>query len=301
MSQNTVSIKLDRNQISNFREMMEAMGWLPKVIKNDHVEYAFTSPKGSVATLYSSGKLVIQGREDFTPTITHIKASRGESAFIQPHIGVDEVGKGDYFGPLVVVACYVNNKFADKLSQLGFDDSKNFSDKKIMELYQHVKDYPYYYPSVVMPAEYNDLVNEDGNVSIVLAKQHSKCIEKALWDLQSKDIPCEGVVIDQFSSSKNRILDELGELGKEVNVVQFHKGESDIAVAAASIIARGIFLEEFEKMNREYDFDFPKGASNVIDSGLSFIEKYGKEKLREVAKVGFKTTQRILALVRHHS
>jgi ribonuclease HIII len=148
-----------------------------------------------------------------------------------------------------------------------------------------------------MPSEYNDLVNQDGNVSIVLAKQHSKCIEKALKNLQSKDIPCEGVVIDQFSSSKDRILNELGELGRKVKVTQFHKGESDIAVAAASIIARGIFLEQFEKMSKEYDFNFPKGASNVIDSGLSFIQMHGREELRKVAKVGFKTTQRILALV----
>jgi ribonuclease HIII len=297
MSQNTVSLKLDRNQIENFPQMMEALGWIPKKIENDYIDFAFTSPKGSVGTLYSSGKLVLQGKEDFTPTITHIKANRGESGFVQPHIGVDEVGKGDYFGPLVVVACYVNNKFADKLSQLGFDDSKNFSDRKIEELYNHVKDYPYYYPSIVMPSEYNDLVNQDGNVSIVLAKQHSKCIEKALKNLQSKDIPCEGVVIDQFSSSKDRILNELGELGRKVKVTQFHKGESDIAVAAASIIARGIFLEQFEKMSKEYDFNFPKGASNVIDSGLSFIQMHGREELRKVAKVGFKTTQRILALV----
>jgi ribonuclease HIII len=297
MEQNTVSIKLDKAQIENFRKIMETLGWIPKIIKNDYIDYAFTSPEGSVATLYSSGKLVLQGKEDFTPTITHIKANRGESEFIQPHIGVDEVGKGDYFGPLVVVACYVNNEFADKLSQLGFDDSKKFTDNKIKKLYEQVKDYPYYYPSVVHPAEYNDLVNKDGNVSIVLAKQHSKCIEKTLKDLQSKDIPCESVVIDQFSSSKNRILNELGELGKLVNVVQFHKGESDIAVAAASIIARGIFVEEFEKMGEKYNFNFPKGASNVIDSGLSFIQKHSSEELRNVAKVGFKTTQRILALV----
>jgi ribonuclease HIII len=297
MSQNTVTIKLDENQTKNFREMMEALGWVPKIIKSDYIDYAFTSPKGSVATLYSSGKLVLQGKEDFTPTITHIKASRGESSFIQPHIGVDEVGKGDYFGPLVVVACYVNNEFADKISQLGFDDSKKFTDHKIRELYKYVKDYEYYYPSIVTPAEYNDFVNEDGNVSIVLAKQHSKCIEMALTDLKSKNIHCEKVVIDQFSSSKNRILDQLGTMGRKVEVEQFHKGESDIAVAAASIIARGIFLEEFDKMGKKYNFDFPKGASNVIDSGLSFIEKYSKEELRNVAKVGFKTTQRILALV----
>ena len=297
MDQKVVSIKVDNNQIKNFPNVMKALGWIPKELRTDYVDYAFTSPNGSVATLYSSGKVVLQGKEDFTHTVSIIKEDDGEKPDIKAHLGVDEVGKGDYFGPLVVVACFVNAEFAEKISHLGFDDSKRFSDRKIIELYNHVREYPHYYQSVVNPSEYNDLVNEDGNVSIVLAKQHSKCIEMGLKDLQSKGIECESVVIDQFSSSKSRVLNELGELGKLVNVVQFHKGESDIAVAAASIIARGIFIEEFEKMGEKYDFNFPKGASNVIDSGLSFIQKHGKEELRNVAKVGFKTTQRILALV----
>jgi len=297
MSQNTVTIKLDEKEADNLSEIFKALDWVHKDINNDFVKCAFTSPAGSTAILYSSGKLVLQGNEDFTESISHIKQRNEESDFIQPHIGVDEVGKGDYFGPLVVVACYVNNKFADKLSILGFDDSKKFTDSKIKSLYSHVKDYPYYYPSVVKPSEYNNLVNKDGNVSIVLAKQHSRCIEQALKDLDSKNIPCSSVVIDQFSASKNRVLNELGELGKNVNVEQFHKGESDIAVAAASIIARGIFLEEFELMKGKYEFDFPKGASEVIESGSLFVKKYGRGELRNVAKVGFKTTQKILALV----
>jgi ribonuclease HIII len=297
MGQNTVSLKLDRRQIENFPEIMKALDWEKKDIRNDYVEYAFKSKHGAVATLYSSGKLVIQGKENLNSVISHLKSSKGESDTIQPHVGVDEVGKGDYFGPMVVVACYVNNEFADKISQLGFADSKRFTDKKIIELYTYVKEYPYYYSSILMPSEYNDIVNEVGNVSIVLAREHSKCIEMALKDLKSNKIPCKSVVIDQFSSSKYRILDELGELGKKVEVKQFHKGESDIAVAAASIIARGIFVEEFEKMNKKYDFDFPKGASNVVDSALQFLQTHGREELRNVAKVGFKTTQRILALV----
>lgn len=297
MTQNTVSIKLTDKEIREFPHIMDALGWIPKEINNSYVLDAFTSPNGSVGTLYSSGKLVFQGGESFTEVISHIHGSQGEKDFIQPHLGVDEVGKGDYFGPLVVVACYVNNEFADKLSYLGFDDSKKFTDKKIMELYNHVRDYPYYYPSIVHPSEYNDLVNREGNVSILLAKQHSKCIEMGLKDLKEKNVPCESVVIDQFSSSKNRILDELGDLGRSVKVTQFHKGESDIAVAAASIIARGIFLEEFSKMNEKYGFKFPKGASDVIDSGIEFVKKYGRKELRNVAKVSFRTSQKIFALV----
>ena len=297
MTQNTVSIKLTDKEVKEFSSIMKALGWIVKEIKNDYVLNAFKSPNGSVATLYSSGKLVFQGGESFTEVISHIHRSKGEKDFIQPHLGVDEVGKGDYFGPLVVVACYVNNEFADKLSYLGFDDSKKFTDRKISELYNHVKDYPYYYPSIVYPAEYNDLVNLEGNVSILLAKQHSKCIEMGLKDLKNKDIPCQSVVIDQFASSKNRILDELGDFGKKVDVKQFHKGESDIAVAAASIIARGIFVEEFKKMNEKYNFDFPKGASDVINSGIEFVKRYGRNELRNVAKVSFRTSQKIFALV----
>ena len=297
MTQNTVSIKLSDKEVKEFSTVMKALGWIVKEINNDYVLGAFTSPNGSVATLYSSGKLVFQGGESFTEVISHIHGSKGEKDFVQPHIGVDEVGKGDYFGPLVVVACYVNNEFADKLSLLGFDDSKKFTDRKIAELYSNVKDYPYYYPSIVSPSEYNDLVNKEGNVSILLAKQHSKCIEMGLKDLKEKGVPCESVVIDQFASSKHRILDELGDLGKKVEVVQFHKGESDIAVAAASIIARGIFIDEFKKMNEKYNFDFPKGATNVINSGIEFVQRYGREELRNVAKVSFRTSQKIFALV----
>jgi ribonuclease HIII len=297
MPQNTISIQLNTIQRDNFSDMMEALGWVERSVNNEYVEDSFVSNNGGVATLYSSGKLVLQGSEDFTQTISYIKGSVDNDVEIIPHIGVDEVGKGDYFGPLVVVACFVNEDFVEKISYLGFADSKKFSDRKILDLYDRVKDYPYYYPIVLYPNLYNDLIDKYGNLSLILAKQHTQCIENGLTDLNNKGIECKKVVIDQFSSSKNRILDELGPLGKSVEIEQFHKGESDIAVAAASIIARGIFLEEFYRLRQEYDFDFPKGASNVIDAGINFVRTYGEEKLRDVAKVSFKTTGKILRSV----
>ncbi|MCD4756278.1 ribonuclease HIII [bacterium] len=296
MAQNTVSIKLDSTQIEAFASVMKNLGWKEKPVGNMYIKEAFVSPMGGVATLYTSGKLVLQGSEDFTQIIVSIKGDEKYEDII-PHMGVDEVGKGDYFGSLVVVACFVDEAFVKKISHLGFGDSKKFSDKKILQLYDEVKDYPYYYPIIVYPNMYNDLVNEYGNVSILLAKQHSQCIETGLQDLAEKKIECRKVVIDQFSSSKSRVLDELGPLGKGIEVEQFHKGESDIAVAAASILARGIFLEEFDRLQSKYDFDFPKGATHVIESGVEFVQRYGEEKLRDVAKVGFKTTQKVLSLV----
>jgi len=297
MAQNTVSIKLDGVQIGDFSDMMKTLNWREKPVGNMYIKEAFVSPQGGVATLYTSGKLVLQGSEDFTQTIVYIKGSSEEQKDMVPHIGVDEVGKGDYFGPLVVVACFVDKDFVEKISALGFDDSKKFSDKKILKLYDEVRDYPYYYPIVLAPNDYNDLINKYGNLAILLAKQHTQCIERGLEDLKERGVKCKKVVIDQFSSSKNRILDELGPLGKSVSVEQFHKGESDIAVAAASIIARGIFLEEFDKLRSKYEFDFPKGATHVIEPGVDFVRRYGEEELREVAKVSFKTTQKVLSLV----
>jgi ribonuclease HIII len=176
---------------------------------------------------------------------------------------------------------------------IGVGDSKKFSDKKILEMYDQLKDYAYYYVSIVSPLEYGQIQKETGNVAVLLARQHSKVIEMGLSDLKSKNIECNTVVIDQFSNSKSRILNELGKMGQGANINQFHKGESDIAVAAASVIARGVFLEEMEKMSNAYKFDFPKGATHVIGKGNEFVRKYGMEELKNVAKISFKTTKDI--------
>lgn len=296
-TQNTFTISLSKEEQERAREVLLANNWTEELDNNMYVKYHLKSPLGSVAIIYSSGKLVFQGKEDFTSVIANIKEEVEENTeeFV-PHIGVDEVGKGDYFGPLVVVACFVNDEFAKKTRLLGFGDSKKFSDVKIQKFFKAVKDYPYYYSSIVKPNEYNDLSSKYENTSILLAKQHSLVIERALSDLQNKKIECKYVVIDQFSSSKSRVLNELGELGKKVELEQYHKGEADIAVAAASIIARGIFLEEWEKMNREYDFVFPKGASNVLYEAKQFVSKYGAEELRKVSKIGFRTTQEVIKM-----
>ncbi len=248
--------------------------------------------KGSVVTLYTSRKIVFQGKEDFADIV---QAIQGDSYvdFVS-HIGVDEVGKGDYFGPLVVVACFVDEEFYKKVKALGVGDSKKFSDSRILKMYEEMKEYPYYYSSIVSPEEYNRLIKETGNVAILLAKQHSKVIEMALEDLRRKKIECKKVVIDQFSSKQNRVKDELGTLGKGVEFEQYHKGESDIAVACASVFARAIFLEEMEKMSNEYYFDFPKGASHVIEQGKEFVKRYGADELGKVAKVSFKTTRKLV-------
>ncbi len=292
--QNTVSLKLNNSEIKAVKKALISLYWYESPLDNEYVSLRMKNDKGSVSTLYTSGKIVFQGEQSFDNEISKIKGK--DIVGFTDHIGVDEVGKGDYFGPLVVVGCFVNEGFADRVSALGFGDSKNFSDGKILEFYNGIKDYPYYYASVVMPEEYNTLEDQIGNAGILLAKQHSKVIEMGLKDLKNRGIKCDHAVIDQFSSLKSRVSNEMGELGKKIVLEQYHKGESDIAVASASIIARGIFLEKMEEMRKKYSFDFPKGSSNVINSAREFVKKYGEYELRRVAKVSFKTTKKVLTL-----
>ena len=294
-NQNTFTVEFKQDEYQKIKDSLLAHNWVEESDSNQYVTFRLKSPTGSVATMYFSGKLVFQGKEDFTSVISTLKKDEGASEQeFKPHIGVDEVGKGDYFGPLVVVSCFVNEEFLEKVKLLGFADSKKFSDKRISNLFNTVREYPYYYSSVVYPNEYNKMTEMYKNASLLLAKQHSLVIEKGIKDLEQKGIECEYVVIDQFSTSKSRVLDELGELSKKYKLIQFHKGESDIAVACASIIARGIFVEEWSKMNSKYDFVFPKGASNVIDNAKLFVSRYGKEELSNVAKISFKTTKEVL-------
>ncbi len=300
MSQQTISLKLTQEEVDSLKYILEKKGWKEEGINNEYVALRMKNDNGSVCTLYTSMKVVFQGSEDFEELIKLVKDRAEDSderkvpVEVVPHIGVDEVGKGDYFGPLVVVACFVNNKFLQDTELLGIGDSKKISDHRIRDIYQEIKDYQYYYVSIVKPEEYNKQIEELKNVSILLAKQHSKVIEMGLKDLAEKDVECKEVVIDQFSSKKSRVIDELGPLGKKVKFVQFHKGESDIAVACASVIARAIFLKELDRMKEEYYFTFPKGASNVIEAGREFVKKNGVEELGKVAKISFKTTKKII-------
>ncbi|MDD4381878.1 MAG: ribonuclease HIII [Candidatus Dojkabacteria bacterium] len=294
MIQNTVSIQLDKHQTCNVEKILTSFGWYKEDINNPYAVIRMKSPEGSVAILYSSNKLVFQGVEDYTQVISALKSSDEKEIEIVPHIGVDEVGKGDYFGPLVVVGCFLDKELYKKASSIGVGDSKRFSDNRIIQMYDLLKDYPYYYVSIVTPSDYNDIYSKVKNVSILLAREHARVIEMGLKNLKSKNIECNTVVIDQFSTKKSRVLNELGELGKKVDFQQYHKGESDMGVAVASVLARGIFIQEMDDLSKKYKFNFPKGASDVIDRAQEFVRKNSVEELSKVAKISFKTTAKVL-------
>jgi ribonuclease HIII len=124
--------------------------------------------------------------------------------------------------------------------------------------------------------------------------KHAQAAKKLFERVKGEGLKCEFVVFDQFSKRKSRLEDAMADAS--LKVVQFHKGESDMAVAASSVLARYYFLREWGDMQLKYGFAFPKGSSEVLDAGREFVAKHGQDELRNVAKVSFKTTKKILTL-----
>ncbi|MBN2101173.1 ribonuclease HIII [Candidatus Dojkabacteria bacterium] len=253
--------------------------------------------EGLVVSAYESGKIVIQGKNtDEVEKILQkldVRQDTSDDSFTS-HIGVDEAGKGDYFGPLVVSAVLVESQeLSRELVNMGVRDSKKVSDSTAIDLRSSILETCKFTSTVVIsPKEYNKKYKNYRNVNKLLAWGHAQSIENILEDTKLKERPSK-VVIDQFAKSESRILDALMTNGKKLEIDQRHGGEEDIAVAAASIVARGRFLLELEKMRSKYGLSFPKGASDVVSFGKEFIKKYGIKELDDVAKISFRTTLKI--------
>jgi ribonuclease HIII len=272
-----------------------------------HAVYSFKRPGLSV-TWYESGKLLAQGKgtREFIE-FTLEPEVLGQAAFadaldaqpeqLEPRIGVDESGKGDFFGPLVVAGVYVNEPVARGLDNLGVKDSKAItSDKKIAALAKGIRGTPGCVYSVVPigNATYNRLHQSMRNVNKILAWGHARVIENLLGQRDRMNPAPLRAVSDQFARSKATVKSALMEHGRQLELVQMHKAESDIAVAAASILARAVFVDRLAALGQEFDLELPKGASSRVDAaGTAFLKKHGMAKLGQAAKLHFRTTQKI--------
>lgn len=204
-------------------------------------------------------------------------------------IGIDEAGKGDYFGPLVVAAVYVDKNVAKFLSSIGVRDSKKLSDFRISDLYDKIISKCEVSVVKINPRKYNELYQKIGNLNQLLAWGHARALENILQKAK-----CKYAISDQFGDG-NLIKSKLMQLGKTIFLIQKPKAdEENIAVAAASIVTRYEFLKELEILSRKYQLHFPKGASEEVEkTAKEFINKYGKERLSEVAKLHFKISKRL--------
>lgn len=203
-------------------------------------------------------------------------------------IGVDESGKGDLFGPLVIASVYVDYESYKKLYNLGVKDSKTIDDVKILKLSKLIKSICEYSVVKIRNDKYNELYDKIKNLNKLLAWGHARAIENLL-----NKVDCDTVLSDKFGKEeliKNRLMEK----GQNINLHQQTKAESNLAVAAASIIARAEFVKELDNINKEYNIRFPKGISHItIERGKEFVKKYGKEELFKVAKLHFKTIDRL--------
>lgn len=204
------------------------------------------------------------------------------------HIGVDESGKGDYFGPLVIAACYVGPEHLAELE--GVKDSKKLTDKVALELSRRIKAVCPHAIVAIGPAKYNELYERTPNLNKLLSWGHAQAIENCL----SKH-PSEYALSDRFGDPRS-ILWNLDRKGVKIRLESAVRAEADIAVAAASILARAEFLERLGRLSKEVGIELPKGATNVISTGKRVVATHGEGALRNVAKLHFKTTQQVLSL-----
>lgn len=203
------------------------------------------------------------------------------------HIGVDESGKGDFFGPLVIAACYVGPEHLAELE--GVKDSKKLTDPMAIKLAAKIKRVCPHKLVVIGPAKYNDLYEQIRNLNNLLAWGHARAIEEVLA-LQ----PSRTVISDQFANPA-LLKRKLFEKGRQIELISMVRGEADIAVAAASVLARAEFLWRLKGLSAECGMELPKGASpQVIAAGKRLVAQKGPEALRNVAKLHFKTTQSVL-------
>ena len=205
------------------------------------------------------------------------------------HIGTDESGKGDYFGPLVVAGVFVPEEQQNVLKELGIRDSKKISDNRIRELATLLKKGYKHSLVAIGPERYNELYTKLRNLNKILAWAHSRAIENIL-----EEVNCSVAVTDQFGD-KSFVLNALMKKGREIELIQRPKAEEDLAVAAASILARAEFLRRLYFLSQDVGMDLPKGSSSLVDdAGLRLVKLHKVEILDKVAKKHFKITRRIL-------
>lgn len=283
-------------QAEQLRLLLDGRGW--KFSEQPYARWKAVLEKTNVVA-YNSGKLTVQGggTEDFVtfllePEILHTftfgyEEEPPEEA-VDPHGGVDESGKGDFFGPLCIAGVYADEVTGPKLRAIGCCDSKLIkSSKKIMELSAGIREIAGngWTAVVIGPESYNRLYAKFGNLNRLLAWGHARVIENLLEKVPA----CPRMLSDKFADER-LIRRALLTRGREIRLDQRTKAESDVAVAAASILSREQFLRGMAKLEAEFGIELPRGAGpQVKAAGRSLMERFGASVFERCAKTHFKT------------
>jgi len=289
----TFSTKIDVQLSDKIMQDLQDQGFA--ITKPSHTFFS-AKKTGLICTLYESGKLVVQGKQlkefmefyiepyvlkDFP--FTH--APLDDTA----RIGSDEAGKGDFFGPLCVAAVFAEGDMVKRLKKIGVRDSKGMNDKKIAALAKQIKkEFPHHIVKI-SPAKYNELYAKFTNLNNLLAWAHSAAIMNLV-----DETGCEKVIVDQFAAEF--VMDRaMKSKHPGIELIQRHRGEEDVVVAAGSILARTTFVEGLDALSQQYEITFPKGGGkSTIEFGREFVSRYGPEELSQVSKLHFKNRDAIL-------
>jgi ribonuclease HIII len=300
---NSFSLPLDAAQAEKLRELLTEQGF--EFISRPYMLFFAKKGKLSIAVYEKGPKVVIQGKgtEDFVkyelePKITG-EARLGyeevlQPAMFEPHFGIDESGKGDFFGPLVIAGVFVDRPIARQLLDAGVMDSKRIgSDQRIMQLADLIRSTPGINSNVVLigPEKYNELYEGFNNLNDLLGWGHARVIENLLAERPD----CPRALSDKFANERV-VQRALLSAGRKINVEQRTKAEVDIAVAGASILAREKFVRWLDRQGKELGIVLPKGVSAAVKTAArELVTKCGEEALRQVAKMHFRTAAEVIA------
>lgn len=279
----TITLELNDKQIALLNSLYQEYKRDNPI--SPYVLYMY-QPQDCVITVYNSKKVVFQGNQaDYYASLFK------DNELYSNHAGSDEVGTGDFYGPICVCACIVGDNDEMFLNSLGIRDSKMLSDSQIMIIAPKLIKKLKHSLLILDNLKYNQ-VHHTNNMNVIKAKMHNQ----AYINLAKKQTLPKLIVIDQFTPKKN-YFNYLKDEPKVIKDILFiTKAESKYtAVACASIIARYAFLESLKKMEEHYQWYFPKGAGKIVDENAkAFVNKFGKDKLKLVAKMNFKNTIRVL-------
>ncbi|MEC9326885.1 MAG: ribonuclease HIII [Verrucomicrobiota bacterium] len=285
-------------QVNELREILEYENFEFKT--KEYTIFSASKDRLTVSVYQKGPKVLIQGKK--TEEFVHFTLEPrilGEAKLgyeeelnpemFEPHFGIDESGKGDFFGPLVIAGAYTDKNLARVLLDEGIADSKKITDTKIKKLSKIIRKSPGFEHEIIIigPKKYNELYSKIGNLNKLLAWGHATCIEK----LCEKRPDCNRALSDQFARA-SVLTSSLGKRGKKIKIAHRTKAEADIAVATASILARDAFVTWIDEATEQFGFSIPKGASNKVqEAGEKLVAQHGTEILVEVSKIHFKTAQ----------
>ena len=253
----------------------------------------------TIITLYESGKVMFQGVSADIDANLWIDMERylnhDSFYFYMTTIGSDEVGTGDFFGPIVVTAAYAKKEDISFLDELGVKDSKKLTDDKIKKIMPELLKRIPYVTFTLSNIDYNTWQEKGYNMNQIKAILHNK----VLYQMKQKGYEYDKIVVDQFVYPKKYFEHIQDATEKVTNITFTTKAESKCAsVAAASCISRYIFLMKMDEISKDLGMALPKGANEIVDVvGKEIIQKFGEYKLREIAKLNFKNVEKIKDLL----